>query len=277
MTGLEAGLTWAAVVSYAVVTALLVSIVSFQSARALWAAPRLGAVGVLAHAAALGLRMASSGHLPVKGNYENGSTAALFIALPAVVLAWRRPNLRVAALAALPLSLLALGWGLLHHDPATALTPPYKSTWLVVHVVFANLSYGAFSLACGAGVAWLLRERRERRGRALGLLDRLPGLDALDDLIYRFVLFGFVASAAMIVTGAFWADSLWGTYWGWDPVETWSLVTWLTYGAFIHLRVVHHWHGRRLAWLAVGSIAFVMISFWGVNFLSSTAHSFMMM
>lgn len=275
MTQVETITAWTAVVLYALTTMLFVYLVAFGRQRGERLAVILGGSGVVVHLVSLVMRGIVSGHIPVKGNYENASAAALFITVPAAIMALRKGRLRLIAAAAFPLALFVLGWGMLQHDPATPLTPAYDSTWLVIHVVFANLSYGAYSLACGAGICYLVKESRQRRQKPLKLMAKLPDLDDLDDYIFRFVVFGFITSAMMIVAGAFWADALWGSYWSWDPVETWSLVSWLTYGLYIHLRVVHRWRGRRMAWLAVVAIVFVLISFWGVSYLTNSFHIFL--
>jgi len=270
----EALFIWGAIVCYAASTVVSLILVIFQKDK--WARFNLwiAAAGVAFHLAALVYRVGVTGHVPVKSDYENALTGSLFISLPAVLIAARSRKLLVLPLAVMPLVLFLLGFALVCHEPGSPLTPPYKSTWLVVHVTFAQLSYGAYSLAFGAGVCHLLKERRLRRGLDLGMLNRLPDLEDLDDVMFRFVLLGFVASALMIVAGAFWADALWGNYWSWDPVETWSLLSWIVYGLIIHLRVVHNWRGKRIAWLVVFAIIFVLISFWGVNFLASTQHDF---
>ncbi|MBW2526638.1 MAG: c-type cytochrome biogenesis protein CcsB [Deltaproteobacteria bacterium] len=274
MIGVEIVLNWVAASCYAITTVLVVYLAAFGRKRGERTALWITSVGVATHLVALVLRMIQSGHIPVDGDYENASAAAIFISIPAALIAWRKPALRLMALAAIPLALFVLGYGLLHFDEATPLSPMLKSSWLVYHVVFANISYGAFSLACGAGIVYLVKERRLRLGRELKLLEKLPDLDDLDDYIFRFVVFGFTSCAMMIVAGAFWADQLWGSYWSWDPVETWSLISWVIYGLFIHFRVVHHWRGRRLAWLAVIAIVTVLMSFWGVNMLRGSFHIF---
>jgi len=107
------------------------------------------------------------------------------------------------------------------------------------------------------------------------MLAKLPPLEMLDDMMFRYVVFGFITDAVMIATGAIWAKDLWGNYWSWDPVETWSLVSWLLYGLVIHLRVSLGWKGSKLAWLAIVAIIGVLVSFWGVNFIvEKSAHIF---
>jgi ABC-type transport system involved in cytochrome c biogenesis permease subunit len=105
--------------------------------------------------------------------------------------------------------------------------------------------------------------------------ERFPALDRLDELIFRYVVFGFITDTIMICAGAIWAKDLWGSYWSWDPVETWSLVSWIVYGIAIHLRVTFGWRDSRFAWIAVLALSTVIISFFGVTFVIDTSlHTF---
>jgi ABC-type transport system involved in cytochrome c biogenesis permease subunit len=113
-----------------------------------------------------------------------------------------------------------------------------------------------------------MKNSAERRGRSEGISKKIPDLDIVDNLIFRFIIFGFIADTVMIATGSIWAHGLWGRYWGWDPIETWSLVSWLIYGAAVHLRLTMGWKNRRMAWLAIGAIVSVIISFFGIGFIS---------
>ena len=100
-------------------------------------------------------------------------------------------------------------------------------------------------------------------------------LKRLDELMFRSTAFGFITDTVMIAAGSIWAKDLWGSYWSWDPVETWSLLSWLVYGVSLHLRITLGWRGRRLAWLLVFAIIGVLISFWGVNLvMEGSAHVF---
>jgi cytochrome c-type biogenesis protein CcsB len=272
MDKVEGVLIWGAAAAYALASVRLIYLASFRKERGTGALLGLTGAGIALQIASLAYRSVTSGHIPVQGHYENASTAAVSVALIAFVVALRTPAMRLASLAAIPLALLVLGYGLTTYDPAYPLSPPYKSSWLVIHVAFAQLAYGAFSFAAGIGLALILKDRRDRAGRTGGLLDRLPPVADLEDLIFRWVIFGFITSALMIVAGAFWADSLWGSYWSWDPVETWALVSWLTYGVFIHLRLIHQWHGPRLAWVAVGALAFVLVAYWFSDFFAAKGH-----
>jgi ABC-type transport system involved in cytochrome c biogenesis permease subunit len=97
----------------------------------------------------------------------------------------------------------------------------------------------------------------------------------IDESMFRFVVYGFIAEIIMIVSGSIWAKDLWGSYWGWDPVEVWSLISWLLYGLAIHLRVTLGWKGRRMAWLMILLLSTVIITYWGIDVVvENTRHMF---
>jgi len=102
----------------------------------------------------------------------------------------------------------------------------------------------------------------------------LPPLKIVDDIIHKTLIFGFLWLSAGIITGAVWANSAWGTYWSWDPKETWSLITWFIYAAALHFRFTKGWEGQRIAWFSIIGFASVMFTFYGVNFLLSGLHSY---
>jgi cytochrome c-type biogenesis protein CcsB len=172
------------------------------------------------------------------------------------------------AAGALPFALIILGGGALSDTSARPMVASLKSFWLYIHIFFAWLAYGAYTVACGAGVVYLAKTRRGKDAAT-------EELASLDELMFRSVVFGFITDAIMIAAGAIWAKDLWGAYWSWDPVETWSLLSWMIYGLALHLRLTLGWKGRRLAWLVVFAILGVVVTFWGVNVLmSGSAHVF---
>jgi cytochrome c-type biogenesis protein CcsB len=146
------------------------------------------------------------------------------------------------------------------------LEPPYQSAWLYVHVVFAWFAFGSYLVASILAALLLLQSKAAPEPAAAieGTPENAAG--RFDELSLRFLIFGFITDTVMIASGAIWAHGLWGRYWGWDPVETWSLITWLIYGTNLHLRLTLGWRGRRAAWLAVVSVASVVITFFGVGF-----------
>jgi len=132
-------------------------------------------------------------------------------------------------------------------------------------------------VAAALAALYLVRARKRFREsppeRMPRLLARLPAPEVMDEMIYRFIILGLLAHVVMIASGSIWARDLWGTYWNWDPVETWALLSGLLYGLWVHLRLTLHWKGRRMAWLAVGTLMTVLIAFWGTSMFGTTSHS----
>jgi len=140
-----------------------------------------------------------------------------------------------------------------------------KSNWLIAHVIACFIGYAAFAIAFGISIMYLLKQRKP--DDAAGFLSLFPKTDDLDDLNYRMIMFGFLFLSAGIITGAVWANSAWGRYWGWDPKETWSLITWFIYATMLHARLMRGWHGRRIAYLSIIGFAAVLFTYFGVNLL----------
>ena len=160
-------------------------------------------------------------------------------------------------------------------NPAIApLVPALQSNWLIAHVVTCFIGYAAFAVACGFGVVYLLKDREKAKNTQGKLLSQLPPLKIIDDIIHKTLIFGFLWLSAGIITGAVWANSAWGTYWSWDPKETWSLITWFIYAAALHFRFTKEWGGQRIAWFSIIGFASVMFTYYGVNFLLSGLHSY---
>ncbi len=153
------------------------------------------------------------------------------------------------------------------------LVPALKSNWLVVHVITCFLGYAAFTLGFGAAALYLVQTRR---GKAAKQADAGPtDPTELDRLVYRTTLVGFFLLTLGILTGAVWAESAWGSYWSWDPKETWSLITWLIYAALLHARLVRGWYGKRIAVLAVVGFMAMLFTYFGVSFLLPGLHAYL--
>jgi ABC-type transport system involved in cytochrome c biogenesis permease subunit len=148
------------------------------------------------------------------------------------------------------------------------LVPALQSAWLWVHILGASTGFSAVLIAAGLGLLYLLKENRTG-----GISDRLPAPEVLDGLGYRFVAGGFTLYGVMIVSGAFWANQVKGSFWNWDPVEVWSLVSWLVYGIYLHLRVTMGWRGRRLAVYSLAAVVVMIVSYWGIPFSMETFHT----
>ena len=155
-----------------------------------------------------------------------------------------------------------------------AIPPALKSHWLTFHVVTAIFSYGAFAVSFGLGLMFLLKTYFGENSNITGLVSRFPDAKFLDELAYKLITFGFSFLTLVIVTGAIWANYAWGTYWSWDPKETWSLITWIIYAGYLHARLMYDWKGKRAAWLAVLGFTSVLFTFFGVNYLLPGLHSY---
>lgn len=228
--------------------------------------------GVILNTATLLVRTVSAGRPPVKGDYENALTAAWFTMVLLLYLGRRWTGLWKANIGVLPVILLTLGWAMQRGQPDLApLTPAYDNPWLYIHVFFAWFGYASFLVAAILGIVILIRARKPEALLAFG------DVRTLDELSHRLVAFGFAMTTVMIASGAIWAKDLYGSYWSWDPVETWSLLSWLVYALYLHLRTMFGWRGAKAAWLAVLSFSTVLISFWGVNFIQDSYHIFQRM
>lgn len=274
MTPLEIFFFWASAYAYALASSFYLAALAFGRQRLLRVAWVLTVVGFGCHTASLIARGAATGHIPAMGDYENTVAGAWFIVLATLLLGWRHRRLGAIGVVTVPLSLLFMGYGFLQGPALKPLSPPLQTLWLYVHVFFAWLAYSAFTVAFGAAVLYLLKERARPGGDSLRWL---PELEVLDDIQFQWVVFGFIAATVMIASGSIWASRLWGSYWSWDPVEIWSLISWLIYGILIHLRRFYGWRGRRAAWLVVGALPTVLIAFWGVGFFSAGLHLFRQM
>jgi len=147
------------------------------------------------------------------------------------------------------------------------LIPALKSNWLIAHVITCFLGYGAFAVAFAVAIFYLLSNNQT-------LKQYLPEKAMLESFIYRTMLFGFFWLSLGIITGAIWADQAWGSYWSWDPKETWSFITWLIYAGGIHAKIIRGWSGKKIAWLNVIGFISVLFTYFGVNFLLSGLHSY---
>ncbi len=275
MAPLETVFFWMTIFVYAVATGGYVYSIVFRNEKMMPRLVLLLAAGLALHTAAIAARYHAQGHLPWAGDYENGLMGGWFISLLTLYVAWRRRQLEALPVATMPLALLIMGFGVMRNPTLGPMAASLKSFWLYIHVFFAWLAYGAFTLACGAGVLYLLKERNSRNAAQNPVYDRFPAPERLDELMFRYIVFGFITDAVMIASGAIWAKDLWGGYWNWDPVETWSLVSWLMYAVIIHLRVTLGWRGRRLAWLTIFAIIGMIITFFGVTFVvESSLHIF---
>ena len=255
---------WVAIALYAVAFAGFLFSMVFRRERLQQIAFFLAASGLGCHTVAGGIRWYVTGHMPVMHTYENSLIGIWFVVFIYMGLRFYFPPARSFGVVVTPFALLILGNGLLVGAELQPLEPAFRSNWLFVHVLFAWLAFGSYLLAFADGGMYLLKQRAQT-----GVLSRFPELKLLEELSLRLILFGFFAHAIVIGSGAIWAHGLWGKYWSWDPVETWSLISWLVYGLNLHLRITLGWSGKRAAWLSVVSLFGIVFLFFGFGHGSS--------
>jgi cytochrome c-type biogenesis protein CcsB len=238
--------------------------------------------GLAAQTIALLLRWKTSydlgmGHVPLANLYESMIFFAFAIIFIHLIIEWRTKN-RIIGVFVVPIAFLAMAYTSIAPGVSNRiepLIPALQSNWLTTHVVTCFMGYAAFTLAFGCGLIYLLKnmEKSDAEKQA-GFLGKLPELQILDTLIYQSTALGFVFLTIGIMTGSIWAHYAWGSYWSWDPKETWSLITWLIYAIMLHSRYVRGWRGKRLAILALIGFACVLFTYLGVNYLPGL-HSYL--
>ena len=269
MTKMEALFIWTALWFYGLSSLLFLYGVVFQKVRGERWGWYLTVAGFVFHTLSIGVRWEATGHPPVMRVYEMALLGSwLTIIVFGLLRHWHR-KIEIIGVAVMPIMLLMMGKALMTNPYLEPMAPPFKSNWLWLHILFAWVAYGAFCVGAGLAVLYLLKERSERLKKKIDFYLRLPTLNIINDLILRLIIFGFVALTVQIGAGALWAYGLWGRYWGWDPIETWSLITWLIYATCIHLGVTLGWRGKRMAWLAIVSLISLFITYGGIGYMAS--------
>ncbi len=237
-------------------------------------------IALITNTFAIILRMITSGHPPLSNGYEFLLTFVGGI-MAVYLFAEFRYKLRSLGAFVMPIPFLLLMFIIMTMGPderiAQAIPPALKSQWLTFHVLTAMFAYGAFAVSFGLGIMYLLKMSKKdnkSKGTPKGIFSRFPSLEILDELSYKVVGFAFPLLTLCIITGAIWANYAWGTYWSWDPKETWSLITWIIYAGYLHARLMYGWKGKRAAWLAVFGFAAVLFTFFGVNYFLPGLHSY---
>jgi len=207
------------------------------------------------------------GHAPLSNMYESLVFFSWTLVVFYLVLEKKYKNYIIGAFVT-PIAFLAMAYASLSpniSDRIQPLIPALKSNWLIAHVVTCFLGYAAFAIAFGLSLIYLLGQKES--GKSGWLNEHFPRAGVLDELTHQMVIFGFLFLTIGIITGAVWANSAWGTYWSWDPKETWSLITWFIYAILLHARLMRGWQGKRIAWLSVIGFSAVLFTYFGVNFL----------
>jgi cytochrome c-type biogenesis protein CcsB len=236
-----------------------------------WAAVLLGFTGLMVRWYESYLISPDVGHIPISNLYE---VFVLFSLITALLYLFYEDRYRTRAVGGFVLLVITaavgfLMWYSISRDAQQIqpLVPALQSWWMKIHVPANFIGYGSFALSAMVSVAYLLKQR--------GILgDRLPSLIVLDDLIYRSIAIGFAFFTIATILGAMWAAEAWGGYWSWDPKETWALIVWLNYAAWLHMRLMKGLRGQVAAWWALTGLVVTTFAFLGVNMFLSGLHSY---
>jgi cytochrome c-type biogenesis protein CcsB len=233
-----------------------------------WIATTIGTTGLLARwheSYLLGV-----GHIPISSLYE---VLVFFSLITALIYLFYEDRYGTRKLGALVLPIISvtvvfLLWystrGAHHIQP---LMPALQSYWMKIHVPANFIGYGGFVLAAMAGIAYLLVSNGMLAGR-------LPEARVLEDVMYKAIAIGFAFFTIATILGALWAAEAWGSYWSWDPKETWALIVWLNYATWLHMRLTRDMRGETLAWWAITGLFVTTFAFLGVNMFLSGLHSY---
>jgi cytochrome c-type biogenesis protein CcsB len=236
-------------------------------------------IAAAAHFVALvGRGMAADPNRVPWGNMYEFTTTGTFIVTAIYLvlyrkygLSWMAPLVVAFVLTTLMVAVIWL------HEPVQPLREALNSYWLVIHVVAAAISTGAFTVGGITSIVYLVKARAARKGTdATGWLARVPDLVTLDKIAYRVHAFAFpVWTFAVLITGPIWAHEAWSRYWNWDPKEVWAFITWVVYAGYLHARATAGWKGRNAAILALVGLGTLWFNFIGINYFSTTSqHSY---
>ena len=236
-----------------------------------WAAVYIGLTGMLVRWYESYLMGVDIGHIPISNLYE---VFILFCLITALFHLYYEARYQSLVLGSFVLWIIAAAVGfILWYSVARdahqiqPLVPALQSWWMKIHVPANFIGYGTFALAAMIGIAYLLKSKNI-------LADRLPSLELLDDVMYKAIAVGFAFFTIATILGALWAAEAWGGYWSWDPKETWALIVWLNYAAWLHMRLMKGLRGLVAAWWAVVGLLVTTFAFIGVNMFLSGLHSY---
>ena len=236
-----------------------------------WAAVYIGLTGMLVRWYESYLMGADIGHIPISNLYE---VFILFCLVTALFHLYYEAKYQSLVLGSFVLWIIAAAvafilWYSVTRDAhqIQPLVPALQSWWMKIHVPANFIGYGTFAIAAMVAIAYLLKAKNI-------MADRLPSLELLDDVMYKAIAVGFAFFTIATILGALWAAEAWGGYWSWDPKETWALIVWLNYAAWLHMRLTKGLRGVVAAWWAIAGLFVTTFAFIGVNMFLSGLHSY---
>jgi cytochrome c-type biogenesis protein CcsB len=243
-----------------------------------WSATALGMTGLMVRWRESYLMGVDIGHIPVSNLYE---VFILFSLITALLYLYYEQRYRTRSLGGFVLLVISAAVGFLlwytfdkQAHEIQPLVPALNSYWMKIHVPANFIGYGSFSLAAMIGVVFILKAGAEAKNPDGLMATRLPALPLLEDVMYKAIALGFAFFTLATILGALWAAEAWGGYWSWDPKETWALIVWLNYAAWLHMRLTKGWNGKPMAWWAIIGFFVTLFAFLGVNMFLSGLHSY---
>ncbi|HHZ70120.1 MAG TPA: c-type cytochrome biogenesis protein CcsB [Methylococcaceae bacterium] len=243
-----------------------------------WTATGMGFIGLLVRWRESYLIDHEIGHIPVSNLYE---VFILFSIITALIYLRYEQRYKTRSMGGFVLTVISAAVAFLlwytverQADIIQPLVPALNSYWMKIHVPANFIGYGSFSLAAMVGLVYLLKAKMVAVAPQGFLTKRLPELMLLDDVIYRAIALGFAFFTLATILGALWAAEAWGGYWSWDPKETWALIVWLNYAAWLHMRLTKGWRGNPMAWWSIVGFFVTLFAFLGVNMFLSGLHSY---
>ncbi len=262
------GLSWGAVLFYVVATVANAWGIMFDRERPQRIAYLLVLAGLVIHSVAIGYWWRLVGHGPYMAQSEVLASDAWIVLVLYLAFSRIYPRIRPVSIVAFPAAFLLQALGLFYNPGIRTLPPTFRSIWLVIHIGLYKVSLATLLIACAFSIFYLMKERRRTPW-----LERLPELTVIDAYAYRFAGFGMIFWTIGMLAGSIWAHQSWGRFWGWDPVETWSFLTWLIFGVYLHLRRFFAWNGRRAAWFFIGCFVVSLVSLFVTSHMSTSIHA----
>lgn len=263
----ELRVLWAAVVAYVLAGSIAIIGVLLKK-RPEKSVLLLMALGLVLHTLSIGMRWERLGHGPFVSMFEILSSNVWSLMLVFTIAYWRLTVVRPMAAVVMPILFIMMGWLMTVSPGETRLPPTYHTVWLFIHIGFAKVFMG-FTLVA-VGLSGIILSRATAFGSER--FQRLPASERLSDLSFRCLAIGFVFETLMLIAGAIWAQDAWGRYWNWDPLETWSFITWLLVAISLHARLAFSVSPRHGAWMIIAVFVAAFLTFFGVPFITQSAH-----
>jgi len=230
-------------------------------------------VGFSTHALATLLRYVSAGYTPITNTHEALSFFSLCIAGFFLYMK-RKYKMEILGCIFLPVVTIILLSALAFPGEIKPLPTVLDSYWLPIHTTFSFTGNAVFLISFFISLVYLAAERGIKKKKFSANAARFPSLEALDSINYKCMSYGFLFLTVGIMSGSIWANTAWGSYWSWDPKETWSLITWILYAILLHNRLTIGWRGRKTAYMMIIGFFSMLMTFFGVNFFIGGLHSY---